>query len=348
MTERSPYTLDAVQLENAVQALQEAAETFRPSPSEQRMYRVLGICVRVAVAAFVGIILVTIIFWAGLKTDGYLFQAIHIERFLVIVFLLAAVVALAFLLLNQSVVRQAFRQRRLLKKLGIREVSLSAWRIERRGYSWSRLAEAVLTGAGILGLILGVFAWISREKEDVSPVWAIVTLFAFGGTVLLWRFVQRSREQWAIVADANRLRSALESMRTKAGAGEAVAIPAAVLEDVAEIERVAHAFEQRDAVVASAGATKRGYGVFVARGLSPREALLDPKQRVAVEDLIDDLSANPRPAGVEPTAEGLLSVRTPEEDVELQYSIDEGARRVHIVALGPTGVPGSPTTDDHG
>ena len=58
-----------------------------------------------------------------------------------------------------------------------------------------------------------------------------------------------------------------------------------------------------------------------------------------MESVIENLSANPRPAGVEKTTEGLLSVRTGEEDVELQYSVDEGARRVHIVAL---------TTHDHG
>src|SRR5215470_7053900 len=52
MTERSPYNLDPVQLEKAVQALQKAAETLRPNPSEERLYRVLGICVRVSVAAF--------------------------------------------------------------------------------------------------------------------------------------------------------------------------------------------------------------------------------------------------------------------------------------------------------
>jgi hypothetical protein len=87
------------------------------------------------------------------------------------------------------------------------------------------------------------------------------------------------REQWEIVADTNRLRSALESMH-KAGAGEAVTVPAAVLEDVARIERVQIDRERSDALVASAGATNRGYGVLVARDLSPRKGLLDPQQRV--------------------------------------------------------------------
>jgi hypothetical protein len=327
MTARSPYTLDAVQLEKAVQALQKAAETLRPNLTETRLYRVLGVCLWVAVAALIGVILTV--------TSGVSEMLIGIFGLL---FLLAAGGAPVFLLLNFSVVTQAFRQRRLLKKLGIREVSLSAWRLERQSYRWSRLAGAILTGAGILTFVIGLLVWISRkEGEDVWVFGTVALFFMFGSTVLVWRFVQRSREQLAFVADANRLRSALESVQTKAGAGEVVAIPAAVIEDVARIERVQIARERRDAVVASAKEADRGYGVLVARDLSSQKGLLDPKQRIAVEELIDDLSTNPRPTGAEPAAKNLFSVRTAEGDVEVQYSIDDEARRVQVVALHPAG-----------
>ena len=269
----------------------------------------------------------------------------------VLLFLLAVIGALVFLLLNQSGIRQAFRQRRLLKKLGIREVYLSAWRLQRREHPWSRLGGAVLTWVGSLTLVLGLLGliimigmWIYTKIEDtrgiaITGVIIYGLFFAFGVTVLVWRFMQRIREQWAFVADANRLRSALESIKTNAAAGEAVTIPADVLEDAAHIERVQIARERRDAVIASAETINHGYGVLVPRDLSPQMGLLDPQQRAAVESVIENLSANLRPAGVEKTTEGLLSVRTGEEDVELQYSVDEGARRVHIVAL---------TTHDHG
>jgi mRNA-degrading endonuclease RelE of RelBE toxin-antitoxin system len=353
MTERSPYTLDAVQLEKAVQALQKAAETLGPSPSEERMYHVLGICVRIAVAAFAGMVLAgvlaSVLVGIGIATalkDVFL----GLMGVFVLLFFLASIGTTVVFLLNLSAVTQALRQRRLLKKLGIREVSLSAWRLQRRGRRWSRLAGVLLTWGGILSLVIGVFGmigaigmWIGKTLRPTDPLPGraaiafagalYVFVLAFGVTVLVWRFVQRTREQWAIVADANRLRSALESLQSKAGAGEAVAIPAAVVEHAAQIERASIARERRDAVVASAGTTNHGYGVLVARDLSSQKGLLDPQQRVAVEDLIENLSANPRPAGVEETQRGLLSVRTPKGDVGLQYSVDEGARRVHIVAL---------------
>src|SRR5206468_3632165 len=84
-------------------------------------------------------------------TETALFIVLVILTFCcLLLFFLAAVGALIFLLLNQSVVRQAFRQRRLLKKLGIREVSLSAWKLQRRGHRSARLAGAVITVCGIL------------------------------------------------------------------------------------------------------------------------------------------------------------------------------------------------------
>lgn len=356
MTERSPYTLDADQLQKAVQALEKAAQTLRPKPSEERLYRFLGICVRVAVGAFAGMALVGVMLGFVPRKDWETVTALVVVFVILMVvflllFLLAAIAALIFLLLNHSVIRQAFRQRCLLKKLGIREVSLSAWRLQRRGHRWSRLAGVVLTAGGILALALGLFGlfvtivmsiYTKVEHVKGTAITGVImygVVFAFGVTILIWRFVQRSREQWAIVSDANRLRSALELVKSKAAAGEALTIPAAVLEDAARIERVQIAREQSDAVVASAGTTDHGYGVLVARDLSSQKALLDPQQRVAVEGLIENLSANPRPAGVESTAKGLLSVRTSERDVELQYSVDDGARRVHVVAL---------TAHDHG
>ena len=352
MTERSPYSLDSVQLEKAVQALQKAAETLRPNPSETRLYRLLRICVRVAIAALAGIVLAVVLwFVAGVMAESsvalafFSYVMFFFAGIFAFLFLLAAVGAPVFVLLNQSIVRQAFQQQRLLKKLGIRELSLSAWRLQRRGQRWSRLRGTVLTWGGIVSLVLGLLGEIpvgiamsaDRGRGINGPNMFFGFLFGlffvFGVTVLVWKFVQRSREQWAIVADANRLRSTLESMRAKAGAGEAVAIPAAVVEHAAQIERVLIARERRNAVVASAGTTDHGYGILVGRAVSSQKGSLDPRQRVAVEDLFENLSSNPRPPGVEQTPEGLLGVTTSEGGVELQYSVDEGAKRVHIVAL---------------
>src|SRR5437867_8999746 len=116
MTERSPYTLDADQLQKAVQALEKAAQTLRPKPSEERLYRFLGICVWVAVGALAGIVLSGVTYYVVSPHDGSADTAIAgvfgiLTGVFVLLFLLAALGAFIFLLLNQSVIRQAFRQR---------------------------------------------------------------------------------------------------------------------------------------------------------------------------------------------------------------------------------------------
>jgi hypothetical protein len=349
MTERSPYRLDSVQIEDIVQALQKAAQTLRPNPIAQLLLRILRILVWVAVAAFVSVVGVGILarlLPAIPKVVDNILGIVFATTFTLFVF--AALAAILFLLLNLPAVAQALRQRSLLNKLGIREVSVSAWRLQRTRHSWSRLTGAVLTVCAILTIIFGicisVLLLMVTSKEEMWIALIVVTVLlglclAVGVATLLSRFVQQSREQWAIVADANRLRSMLQSMQARANAGEAVAIPAAVVEHAAQIERVSIARQRRDAVVAGAGATHHGYGVLLARDLSSQKGLLDPQHRVAVEELIENLSDNPRPAGVESTADGLLSVSTPEGGVELKYSVDEAAHRVHIVAL---------TAHDHG
>ncbi len=285
MTTGSPYTLDAIQLEQAVQALQKV-KTLRPTARDERLYRVLGRCLWVGVAALAGVIL-------AVTTDA----SPMLTGALAIVFLLAAGSAPMFLLLNRSVVGEAFRLRMRLKKLGIR-VSTSAWRQERKGYRWSRLAGAALTCAGVLSLLLGLLTWIgfglNGTQEHLGTFVIVAPLFALGGTVLVWRFVQRSHEQLAIVADADRLRSALQSLQIEGGTGE-VEVPAAVLEDVVRIEHVQIAPERRDTIVVSAGAAKPWYDVLVAPDLLTQKDLLVPKQRVAVEDLVEGLSVIRRP-----------------------------------------------------
>jgi hypothetical protein len=349
MTERSPYRLDSGQIEEIVHALQKAAETLRPDPTAELLLRILRILVWVAVAAFVSAVVPWILLPLLPGVRGVIDNILgNVFAAAFTLFIFAALAAILFLLVNLPAVAQALRQRSLLNKLGIREVSVSAWRLQRTRHTWSRLTGAVLTLCSILTIIVGI--WVSvflltdANKEEMWIALIVVGLLfgvclAFGVTVLLSSFVQRSREQWAIVADANSLRSTLQSMQAKANAGEAVAIPAAVVEHAAQIERVSIARQRRDAVVAGAGTTHQGYGVLLARDLPSQKGLLDPQHRVAVEELIENLSDNPHPAGVESTADGLLSVRTPEGDVELKYSVDEGTHRVHIVAL---------TAHDHG
>jgi len=157
---------------------------------------------------------------------------------------------------------------------------------------------------------------------------------SLGSTILLWRLMQRSRERLAIIADVDRLRSTLTSMKADAGSDQRVVVSAAFLEKVARIENAQIARERADAVLASVRSVDRGYGLLVAREVSEQKATLAPSQRLAVEELIDRVLADPYlPALAKEQLDGLWRATTPDGASEVDYSVDESMRRIHIVAF---------------
>jgi len=331
--ETSVYTLDPAQLEAAFAALRKAADTFRPSPREVRLHRWQGRCAKLAVIALGGIV-------AG----GFLGGPILIGL-LALTFLLASGAAALLLLVNLSLIAGTLRQRRLLKKLGLHTISRSAWKAERRRRFGGRIGGATLTTVGaILTVVAGLMlpGFIVRLIQGGSATISVVELFSVvlfgvaGMTLLLWRMVERSREQLALVADADRLRAMLTSMQAESGSGAPVVVPAAVMEKVAGIEGAQIARERAQAVVASVGSADRGYALVVAPDATAQKAALDRGDRIAVEELIDEVLADPQAVG-SPDAGSVRHVRSADGLIEIDYSIDQAAERVHLLAVRAAG-----------
>jgi hypothetical protein len=147
-----------------------------------------------------------------------------------------------------------------------------------------------------------------------------------------------------VVADADQLRATLTSIKT----GASVVVPANVLEKVAGIEHAQIARERAHAVLAGVGAENRGYGVLITRDVSESKAALLADRRLEVEELIDDLVADPHAYAGGRQGDALLRAQTPDGSAEVDYSVDEAHRRVHIVALRtPAGVGNEPPTGGH-
>jgi hypothetical protein len=146
--------------------------------------------------------------------------------------------------------------------------------------------------------------------------------------------VQRSRERSAIVADADRLRALLTGLRAEAGADQRVVVPATVLEKVAGIENAQIARERTAAVLTSVRTVDRGYGLLISREVAEQKAALAPDDRLAVEELIDRALAEPHSTStIADRAHGIVRVKTPNGTAEIDYHIDDSARRVQVVAL---------------
>jgi hypothetical protein len=130
------------------------------------------------------------------------------------------------------------------------------------------------------------------------------------------------------------LRALLTGLRAEAGADQRVVVPATVLEKVAGIENAQIARERTAAVLTSVRTVDRGYGLLISREVAEQKAALAPDDRLAVEELIDRALAEPHSTStIADRAHGIVRVKNPNGTAEIDYHIDDSARRVQVVAL---------------
>jgi hypothetical protein len=310
----TPYTLTSQQLDAALAALAKAAETFRLSFRERFFYRALQVC-----ATTTSIAILLIFLSAG--------------AFIVIVLaLLTGFAAIVLLVANLALLLKTSRQRQLLKQIGLDDLSQSAWKVDRKRHRVRRLLGSIVTIAGMFGLGIAILGAIVTATSPKAEIWDFVVIGFFvmvGVTILVWRSLERNRQRLDLVADANSLRATLTALQADADAK--VVVPAPVLESVARIEQAQIARERTQAVLAGVSAADRGYAVQFAPGVSEQKTSLPVKSRLDLAELIDDLMANPYPSAAH--AEGILSARTADGSAEVDYSVDEQNRRIHVLAL---------------
>jgi hypothetical protein len=330
------YTLNGQQLEAAFVALRKASEAFRLSPLEHRLYRALGLCATVAIAAAVLIEgLVVTIAVRGKSEPLLLLLGIS-----AVLFALSGSAATLLLLLNLGVVRNTLRQRRLLRWIGLEDVARWVWKRQERTLTPSSIGRALLTAVAVLFTLL-VLLWALRVKRPQATEILVAVSFFFGGvTFLVWQYVQQSRERLTLVADANRLREALSSIRRDSN--DRVEVQAIVLEEVAGLEQAQIARARAQAVVAGVQATDRAYGVQVTREVLEKKAGLPPDQRLEAEELIDQVVEHAQaPAAGDPSPDSSFRFRSATGSLEVGYQIDRDRRCVQIVSLHAPGAVAS-------
>jgi hypothetical protein len=307
------------QLDAALSALARASDTFRLSPLERRLYRAAGIC------ATAGILIFIVAFALNFAVSSSVSDAI--------VFTGIGVGFVGVLLLGVGfkTVLKTLRQRRLLKQLGLSDVSYSVWKAERKRRLFARMSGAILTtlSIGIIGFLLLVFLGSSVGKSEFTPfeIMALILLLLVGVTMLFWRSIQRIREQMDIADNAERLRATLTALQATP---ENIVVPAAVLERVAGIEHAQIARERARAVLAGVNAADRGYGVLISKEAAEKKAALPGDRRLEVEELIDHLA---EPPAADSVSNVVLSAHTSDGLVALDYTVDPGNRRIHVLAL---------------
>ncbi len=326
------YRLSGGQLEQAIEVLGQARSTFQLTPGMQRLYTLLRLSVHAGTGAFV--CLVVGIIW-DLSGSGGRVELGAIDWVILAVLAVALLSSPLLLLLNVPLVGQIVRQRARLRRLGLRDLSIAMWRAHRKKRRWESIWLGVVAVVGALVLLSATMLFAMGDATvGFSILWLLLLL---GGPFVGYYFVQRAKDQLELAGDANRLLGSLQQLQKGAGADEDIDVPAEAWASVAQIESAQIARQRVEAVAEGITAPSQEYRVLTARDVAAAKAELGLQDRLAVEDLVDEVGENPRaPEAVQDETDGLWRRRFANGEMALVYGIDEAQRQVRIVALHRT------------
>jgi len=172
----------------------------------------------------------------------------------------------------------------------------------------------------------------STEHGLVLMLFGILMVLSsvlFAGLLLAARYLRNQRERMDLAASAEELKKALQSLQQRKGA-EIISVPAELLEKTAKIESAQIAKERKDAVLESVTSPPTGYAIAFDRDAADQRATLDIADRVALQDLVEELSSDGTPAKPQVgTGQG----RTKNNRVEIDYVIDKASHAIRVISV---------------
>jgi hypothetical protein len=265
-----------------------------------------------------------------------------------VVFPFVGLVALA---LNIPVFRKASREKAKLDELGLGSLSKSLWQESRRS-RWIRRARSgllIVLAAYCLYEALGMIAVtpkifsreigtdnveFSNKQLIVGGIYFILYFLLVAGLMFAARYLRNHRERMELAASAEELRKAFQSLQQRSNTG-VVSVPADMLEQTAKIESLQIAKQRKDAILESVASPASGYAIAFDRDAVEQRATLSVGERVELEDLVSQLSADG--AQLEPQTEvgagATLRTTTKSKRVVIEYVIDHASRSIRVVAV---------------
>jgi hypothetical protein len=295
--------LSANELDRTIKVLSSAVQTLQLSRLERITYRALLISVDVALVSFFGCILTGILAAAGMVSSVPAIvsdPSFYLALALGLVFVVSFGVALISLALNIPLLIKTFRERRRLDQLGLGTLYTSVWKENRRTRWISRLRSALLLGIGIaiiVGMVFVSKGLLEANTKDDRILFAVLLLFWSVTASLLFgaRYLRNQREQMDLAASAEQLKADLQKRREqdRPNAGSVV-VPSEILERSAVIESAQIRMERKDAVLQSATLRESTYAITFEPNAAEQRIALDRADRLELEDLVADLSAEGR------------------------------------------------------
>jgi hypothetical protein len=321
MMEAVPQTvpLDSKQLSAAIGVVAGVAQQFKMSPGERWRFRALMVLADGVLIGLVALVLTAIVLHEE--------RSIWVLVVLVIAFAFCVLFALAALVLNLPLIWRTAVERRRLVRLGVLRLSQALWREHRRGHWIDRLrslAILLVSAILILAAVMGVFGLAGGG-----------VVLGCAGLMLTARHLRRLREQLDAATDADGLAHTLQRLRSQGDPGRVVEVPVELLNQVAGIESD-QITEARDRALAqSVEARQRAWRVSFDEAATAQRSALAPPDRLALEDLVADLSADglaAAEAGSPPPADAPAAPTAPDGATPAHRRFRRGGLQLAVVA----------------
>ncbi len=347
----STYTLNARQVEQALGILRREQQVLRPSPPQEKAFKllrffVLGFAILFGLTLLIGLLALLALALpddlaggvpAILISGGILFG-----YFLLILLIPISIIIGILFFFNLPLFRKLWQHSRMARRLGLVTALRPHWRVERQK-KW--LPNVLLFLAGIAGV--GVVGWglvavlgavISGEnllREGLELLLTLLAVILVGVALITTYFTQRSKDRLDLV---DRLHTSFEAYGSPGvpGQEQGVAVPAETYQKIARIEREQISRERAQSILTGLEEDDRPYFVQKSHEASRAQAALEAATRLRVQHRIDALTTDPRPPGaVEDPGSGLLHLRVPDTRITVSFAVDDEKRRIQVLALRP-------------
>jgi hypothetical protein len=322
--------LDRTDLNKSIEVLSSAAQVLQLSRFESLSYRALMFSADVATVISIILIIDFIVIVVILSMGNPITGLTSLFAILVFPIILCILVGLVSLALSIPLFVRVFREKARLNKLGLNSLTRSLW-IESR--AWISRARSYLSIAiSIIALISVATLFIGAPGDILDYLFAV--LFALTAALLFAaRYLRNQRERMILSANAEELKNALQGLRQRAGDVEIVAVPSELLEQTAKIESASIARERKDAVLRSITTPSKEYAVAFDRDAIEQRAKLDVADRIELEDLVEQLSAEAAESQAGGGTITAFRAATQGKRIEIDYTLDQTSHRIGITAV---------------
>jgi len=320
------HRLDQSQFDKALEILSEEQKANTLTRAQKLLYRLLMIAAYGAITLMAGFICGFVFFprWLTEVRGHPMFIALFVALSLLIAFTPLLV------LMNIALLRKAWRQSRLIRKLNLRAFFDMSWKTQKKKRRWMGVLQALLALFGML-FIIGSFI-----KSHHRGVWHIAYSLAIGLAMFGAFIIRLWKNKMDIMMNMNDLKEAMMKYREAAAEGKKdfITVPYEKMAQIAQIE-ASQIARQRAAAID--GMSKAGGTLYTARRskrFQESAVRLGAEYRLAMEEQIDELLNNPRPENALSSSDGKALVwNFPGLPFALTYAVDDTQLQIDLQSL---------------